>query len=75
MLKMMIFLLLYCINVIDKNEDSANILFSCGERWENIRIAETQLNVVGIREVFVGERVGSYFFLIYKCVMYNRKML
>ena len=56
---MLIFLLLYCINVIDKNEDSANILFSCGERWENIRIEETQLNVVGIREVFVGERVVS----------------
>ena len=38
MLKMMIILILYCINVIDKSEDSANILFSCGERWENIRI-------------------------------------
>ena len=59
MLKMMIALLLYCINVIDKNEDSANILFSCGERWENVRIEETQLNVVRIREVFVGERVVS----------------
>jgi len=57
MLKMMIILILYCINVIDKNEDSANILFSCGERWEIVRIEETQLNVVGIREVFVGERV------------------
>jgi len=65
MLKMMIILILYCINVIDKNEDSANILFSCGERWENIRIEETQLNVVGIREVFVGERVFFIFFLIY----------
>ena len=59
MLKMMIILILYCINVIDKNEDSANILFSCGERWENVRIEETQLNVVRIREVFVGERVVS----------------
>ncbi len=57
MLKMMIDLLLYCINVIDKNEDSANILFSCGERWEIVRIEEMQLNVVGIREVFVRERV------------------
>jgi hypothetical protein len=57
MLKMMIDLLLYCINVIDKNEDSANILFSCGERWEIVRTEEMQLNVVGIREVFVGERV------------------
>ena len=56
-LKIMINLLLYCINVIDKNEDSANILFSCGERWEIVRIEETQLNVVGIREFFVGERV------------------
>ena len=56
MLKMMIFLLLYCINVIDKNEDSANILFSCGERWEIVRIEEKQLNVVGIREFFVGVR-------------------
>jgi hypothetical protein len=65
MLKMMIILILYCINVIDKSEDSANILFSCGERWENIRIEETQLNVVGIREVFVGERVFFIFFLIY----------
>ena len=65
MLKMMIILILYCINVIDKNEDSANILFSCGERWENIRIEETQLNVVGIREVLVGERVFFIFFLIY----------
>ena len=65
MLKMMIILILYCINVIDKNEDSANILFSCGERWENIRIEETQLNGVGIREVFVGERVFFIFFLIY----------
>ena len=55
-LKMMIDLLLYCINVIDKNEDSANILFSCGERWEIVRIEEAQLNVVGIREFFVGVR-------------------
>ena len=62
MLKMMIILILYCINVIDKSEDSANILFSCGERWENIRIEETQLNVVGIREVFVGERVFFHIF-------------
>ncbi len=62
MLKMMIILILYCIHVIDKSEDSANILFSCGERWENIRIEETQLNVVGIREVFVGERILLYFF-------------
>ena len=57
MLKMMIILILYCINVIDKSEDSANILFSCGERWEIVRIEETQLNVVRIREFFVGERV------------------
>jgi hypothetical protein len=55
-LKIVINLLLYCINVIDKNEDSANILFSCGERWEIVRIEETQLNVVGIREFFVGVR-------------------
>jgi hypothetical protein len=67
MLKMMIFLLLYCINVIDKNEDSANILFSCGERWENIRIEETQLNIVGIREVFVGERVFHIFSDLLMC--------
>jgi hypothetical protein len=55
--KIVINLLLYCINVIDKNEDSANILLSCGERWEMVRIKETQLNVVGIREFFVGVRV------------------
>ena len=48
MLKMMIVLLLYCINVNDKNEDSANILFSCGERREIIRKEEMQMNVVGI---------------------------
>ena len=64
---MLILLLLYCINVIDKNEDSANILFSCGERWENIRIEETQLNVVGIREVFVGERVVHIFSDLLMC--------
>jgi hypothetical protein len=55
-LKIVINLLLYCINVIDKNEDSANILFSCGGRWEMVRIEETQLNVVGIQEFFVGVR-------------------
>ncbi len=73
-LKIMINLLLYCINVIDKNKDSANILFSCGERWEIVRIEETQLNVVGIREFFVGVRVWSIIFCFCQCVKYSRKM-
>ncbi len=60
-LKIEIKLLLYCINVNDKNEDSANILFSCGERWEIVRKEEMQMNVVGIREFFVGVRDKSYF--------------
>jgi hypothetical protein len=54
-------LLLYCINVNDKNEDSVNILFSCGERREIVRKEEMQMNVVGIREFFVGVRDKSYF--------------
>jgi hypothetical protein len=54
-------LLLYCINVNDKIEDSANILFSCGERREIVRKEEMQMNVVGIREFFVGVRNKSYF--------------
>ncbi len=53
-LKFELKLLLYCINVNDKNEDSANILFSCGERREIVRKEEMQMNVVGIREFFVG---------------------
>jgi hypothetical protein len=59
-------LLLYCINVIDKNEDSANILFSCGEQREIVRKEERQMNVVGVREFFVGSR---YIFVFYELPM------
>ncbi len=63
-------LLLYCKNVIDKNEDSANILFSCGELREIVWKEEMQMNVVGVENSLSDQGI-FLFSMNCQCVKYR----